>query len=71
MAPKQKNSKSTRDSLFRAAGIATLYAEELKATMRGRFAWLGAAVILVAIVSDLSSKARPALNESALAKPRI
>jgi len=28
--------------------IATLYAEELKATMRGRFAWLGAAVILLA-----------------------
>ena len=27
--------------------IATLYAEELKATMRGRFAWLGAAVILL------------------------
>jgi hypothetical protein len=25
--------------------VATLYAEELKATMRGRFAWLGAAVI--------------------------
>ena len=30
-------------------GIGTLYAEELKATMRGRFAWLGAAVILIAI----------------------
>ena len=30
-------------------GIATLFAEELKATMRGRFAWLGAAVILLAI----------------------
>lgn len=29
--------------------VATLYAEELKATMRGRFAWLGAAVILLAI----------------------
>ena len=28
---------------------ATLYAEELKATMRGRFAWLGAAVVLLAI----------------------
>ncbi|HWG17197.1 MAG TPA: hypothetical protein VN678_05005, partial [Acidobacteriaceae bacterium] len=26
--------------------IATLYAEELKATMRGRFAWLGAGVVL-------------------------
>ena len=26
-----------------------LYVEELKATMRGRFAWLGAAVILFAI----------------------
>jgi hypothetical protein len=30
-------------------GVATLYVEELKATMRGRFAWLGAAVILLAI----------------------
>jgi ABC-type transport system involved in multi-copper enzyme maturation permease subunit len=29
--------------------IATLYAEELKATMRGRFAWLGAAVVLLAV----------------------
>jgi hypothetical protein len=29
--------------------IATLYSEELKATMRGRFAWVGAAVILLAI----------------------
>src|SRR5580692_1439001 len=29
--------------------IATLYAEELKATMRGRFAWLGAAAILLAV----------------------
>ncbi len=29
--------------------IATLYAEELKATMRGRFAWIGAAVILLAV----------------------
>jgi len=29
--------------------VATLYAEELKATMRGRFTWLGAAVILLAV----------------------
>ena len=29
--------------------VATLYVEELKATMRGRFAWLGAAVILLAV----------------------
>jgi hypothetical protein len=29
--------------------IATLYVEELKATMRGRFVWLGAAVILMAV----------------------
>jgi hypothetical protein len=29
--------------------IRTLYVEELKATMRGRFAWLGAAVILLAV----------------------
>jgi uncharacterized protein with FMN-binding domain len=29
--------------------IATLYAEDLKAVMRGRFPWLGAAVILLAI----------------------
>src|SRR6202140_3224366 len=32
-----------------ALSVATLYWEELKATMRGRFAWLGAAVILLAI----------------------
>ncbi|HEV2647267.1 MAG TPA: hypothetical protein VGU46_12955 [Acidobacteriaceae bacterium] len=29
--------------------IATLYTEELKATMRGRFAWLGATVVLLAL----------------------
>src|ERR1700674_5826031 len=29
--------------------IATLYVEELKALMRGRFAWLGAAVVLLAV----------------------
>ena len=29
--------------------VATLYVEELKATMRGRFAWLGAAVVLLAV----------------------
>jgi ABC-type transport system involved in multi-copper enzyme maturation permease subunit len=29
--------------------IGTLYLEELKATMRGRFAWVGAAVILLAV----------------------
>jgi ABC-type transport system involved in multi-copper enzyme maturation permease subunit len=29
--------------------IRTLYMEELKATMRGRFAWLGAAVVLLAV----------------------
>src|ERR1700738_5339201 len=32
-----------------ASSIGTLYVEELKATMRGRFAWLGAAVILLAV----------------------
>lgn len=32
-----------------SASIATLYVEELKALTRGRFAWLGAAVILLAI----------------------
>jgi len=31
------------------AGIAILFAEELKAIMRGRYAWLGAGVILFAI----------------------
>lgn len=31
------------------ASIATLYSEELKATMRGRFAWLGAGVVLLAL----------------------
>ena len=29
--------------------IGTLYVEELRATMRGRFAWLGAGVILFAV----------------------
>src|ERR1700688_2198424 len=32
-----------------ASPVLTLYVEELKATMRGRFAWLGAAVILLAV----------------------
>jgi ABC-type transport system involved in multi-copper enzyme maturation permease subunit len=32
-----------------ASPVTTLYTEELKATMRGRFAWLGAAVILIAV----------------------
>src|ERR1700726_619648 len=32
-----------------ASAVATLYVEELKATMRGRFAWLGASVILMAV----------------------
>ncbi|MGA1983873.1 MAG: hypothetical protein ABSG84_15585 [Acidobacteriaceae bacterium] len=32
-----------------AHSVATIYVEELKATMRGRFAWLGAAVILLAV----------------------
>jgi ABC-type transport system involved in multi-copper enzyme maturation permease subunit len=32
-----------------ALSVATLYVEELKATMRGRFAWLGAAVVLLAV----------------------
>ena len=32
-----------------ALSVATLYTEELKATMRGRFAWLGAAAILLAV----------------------
>src|SRR5579864_5827170 len=29
--------------------VATLYVEELKAAMRGRFAWVGAAVVLLAV----------------------
>ncbi len=32
-----------------ASSVLTLYAEELKAAMRGRFAWLGAAVVLLAV----------------------
>jgi ABC-type transport system involved in multi-copper enzyme maturation permease subunit len=32
-----------------APPVATIYAEELKATMRGRFAWLGAAAVLLAV----------------------
>jgi hypothetical protein len=31
------------------AEVVTLYIEELKATMRGRYAWLGAAVVFLAI----------------------
>ncbi|MBA0085418.1 MAG: hypothetical protein HRJ53_10510, partial [Acidobacteria bacterium Pan2503] len=31
--------------------VRTLYIEELKATMRGRFAWLGAGVLLLAVGS--------------------
>ncbi len=37
--------------------IATLYVEELKALMRGRFAWLGAAVVLLAL-GGLAAAAR-------------
>src|ERR1700722_17029981 len=37
------------DLTFRGDMIATLYIEELKATVRGRFAWLGAAVVLLAV----------------------
>ena len=32
-----------------AHSVATIYVEELKATTRGRFAWLGAAVVLLAV----------------------
>ena len=32
-----------------ALSVAPLYLEELKATMRGRFAWLGASVVLLAV----------------------
>src|ERR1700676_2077167 len=32
-----------------ALPVATIYIEELKGTMRGRYAWLGAAVVLLAI----------------------
>src|ERR1039458_4967224 len=32
-----------------AHSVATIYVEELKATMRGRFAWLDAAVVLLAV----------------------
>src|SRR5580700_433807 len=32
-----------------ARSVATIYVEELNATMRGRFAWLGAATILLAV----------------------
>jgi hypothetical protein len=32
--------------------VATLYLEELKASMRGRFAWLGAAVVLQFVVQS-------------------
>src|SRR6476661_4540602 len=41
-----------------AFSIATLYVEELKASMRGRFAWLGAAVVLLAVggIATLSTQ---------------
>lgn len=29
--------------------VGTLYVQELRATMRGRFAWIGAAVVLLAV----------------------
>src|ERR1700676_5437488 len=32
-----------------ALPVATIYIEELKGTLRGRFAWLGAAVVLLAV----------------------
>ena len=35
--------------MTRAAPLGTLYVEELKAMMRGRFAWLGAGIILLAV----------------------
>jgi hypothetical protein len=46
-------------------GIAILYIEELKAIMRGRFAWLGAAVILLAMggVACPSPKIDPMMNQ--------
>src|SRR5665213_3688236 len=43
------NSFGNRRDLLMALMAATLYAEELKATTRGRFALLGAAVILLAV----------------------
>ena len=50
--------------------IATLYLEEIKATMRGRFAWLGAAVVLlVAAVGYLvrpHHSATPACGQTVL-----
>lgn len=41
-----------------ASAISNLYVEELQATMRGRFAWLGAAVILfaVAVLATVSTQ---------------
>lgn len=52
-AKKEKSSQSVF-SLAKGQGstrmaIGTLYVEELKATMRGRFAWVGAGVILLAV----------------------
>jgi hypothetical protein len=32
-----------------ASTVATIYVEELKATTRGRFAWFGAAIVLLAV----------------------
>lgn len=43
------NFRHPRRHVHMALSTATLYIEELKATMRGRFAWLGAAVMLLAV----------------------
>ncbi len=43
------NFRHPRRHIDMALSTATLYIEELKATMRGRFAWLGAAVMLLAV----------------------
>ena len=40
---------SHSDATMMGSALGTLFVEELKATMRGRFAWLGAAVILLAV----------------------
>src|ERR1700730_8369729 len=49
MGVRQLNATRAGANTRMALSVATLYVEELKATMRGRFAWLGAAAVLLAV----------------------
>src|SRR6202049_8704 len=49
MGVRQLNATRGGANTRMAFSVATLYVEELQATMRGRFAWLGAAAVLLAV----------------------